>query len=163
MIATGIRAATTADAPLLAALHAPCFPEEPWPADAFAGLLESPGVFGLIGGADPAEAEPARGFILGRIAADEAEVLTLAVLPEARRAGLGGRLLTAAFAWSAACGVGTLFLEVAEDNPAALALYRGAGFRAVGQRPNYYRRGAGSVAAVVLSCRLADPLTPSPP
>jgi len=159
----GIRAAVAADAPLLAALHAPCFPEEPWPADALAGLLESPGVFGLIGGADPTRPDPPRGFLLGRIAADEAEVLTLAVLPEARRAGLGGRLLAAAFAWSTACGVEAFFLEVAEDNPAALALYRGAGFRAVGRRPGYYRRGGGGVAAVVLSCRLSDLLTPSPP
>ena len=163
MIPAGIRAAALADAPLLAALHAPCFPEDPWPADALAGLLESPGVFGLLGAAGPAEAEPAQGFILGRIAADEAEVLTLAVLPEARRAGLGGRLLTAALAWCAACGVRTLFLEVAEDNPAALALYRSAGFQAVGRRPAYYRRANAFVAAIVLSCGLAGPVTPSPP
>ncbi len=152
----GIRPATLADAPLLAALHAPCFPDEPWPTEAMAGFLESPGVFGLIGGTDPAEPEPARGFILGRIAADEAEVLTLAVLPEARRTGLGGRLLERALAWAVACGVRTWFLEVAEDNPAALALYRGAGFRAVGRRPGYYRRD-GCVAAMVLSWETPDP------
>ena len=152
-----IRPALAGDAALLAALHAPCFPEEPWPADAMAGLLESPGVFGLIDGGETAGAGEAAGFILCRIAADEGEVLTLAVLPGARRSGLGGRLLAGAFAWFAAWGVRTLFLEVAEDNPAALALYRGAGFRPVGRRPGYYRRDGGAVAALVLSCGLSDP------
>ncbi|MEI6558568.1 MAG: N-acetyltransferase [Rhodospirillaceae bacterium] len=163
MIAPGLRVATAADAPLLAATHALCFTEEPWPAEAIAGFLESPGVFGLIGDSETADATPAAGFILCRIAADEAEVLSLAVLPAARRAGLAGRLLADALAWAAACGVSATFLEVAEDNRAALALYRGAGFSGVGRRPGYYRRGAGFVAALVLSRPLAGCLSPSPP
>ncbi len=160
-----VRPATAGDAPLLATLHAPSFPEEPWPADAFAALLDSPGVFGLIGFADSSPDRPdrARGFIVCRMAADEGEILTLAVLPGHRRAGLGGRLLAGALARSAAWGTGTFFLEVAEDNPAALALYRGAGFEPVGRRPGYYRRDTGRVAALVLARRLADLLTPSPP
>ena len=164
MTPEGLRAAGAADAALLEALHAPSFADEPWSAAAMATLLESTGVFGLIGGNDPETPEPAEGFILCRIAADEAEVLTLAVLPAARRAGLGARLLGGAMAWAVACGVTAFFLEVAEDNAAALALYRGAGFEAVGRRPGYYRRaGGGTVAALVLSCRLDRPLTPSRP
>ena len=117
-------------------------------------MLESPGVFALIA---------AGGFILCRVAADEAEVLTLAVLPEARRRGVGGALLTSALALALAWGVRTFFLEVAEDNPAALALYQGAGFGPIGRRPGYYRRASGSVAAIVLSRRLEERLNPSPP
>ncbi len=160
-----IRAATPADARLMAALHAPAFPKEPWPADAMATMLESPGVFGLIiAAASPGPAPtPAQGFILCRMAADEGEVLTLAVLPEMRRRGLGARLLERAQATLATCGITTLFLEVAEDNPAALALYQGSGFTQIGRRPHYYQRGAGRVAALVLSCPLARLINPLQP
>jgi ribosomal-protein-alanine N-acetyltransferase len=144
--AIAVRGAAAADAPLLATLHAPCFPEEPWPAAALATLLDSPGVFGLIAGSGDDQ-----GFILCRTAADEAEVLTLAVLPQCRRAGVGGCLMASGLARAAAQGGRTMFLEVAEDNPAALALYSAAGFATVGRRPGYYRRGDRSVAAVVLS------------
>ena len=157
MSALSTRPAVDADAPLLAALHAPCFPDEPWPADAMASLLESPGVFGLIGSAGSGHSAEAHGFILCRMAADEGEVLTLAVTPAARRSGLGGLLLERAVVWSAACGVRTLFLEVAEDNEPALALYRNAGFTIVGRRPGYYRRSTGSIAALVLSLGLTTP------
>lgn len=150
---TVLRAATVADAGLLAAIHAPVFPEEPWPAAAMAALLESTGTGGLIaedGGA-------ALGFVLWRTVADEAEILTLAVLPDARRAGVGAGLLGGALALAAGAGASTMFLEVAEDNPAALALYRGAGFAAVGRRPGYYHRSGGvAVAAQVLSRALAE-------
>jgi ribosomal-protein-alanine N-acetyltransferase len=142
-----LRPAALTDAGLLAALHAPCFPDDPWPAAAMGSLLESLGVFGLI-----AEEEGwARGFILCRLAADEGEVLSLAVPPPARRQGIGRRLLAGALAWARAWRVTTLFLEVAEDNPAARALYRAAGFTVVGHRPGYYRRGSVTVAAEVMS------------
>ena len=158
----GLRPAGAGDVALLATLQAAAFPEDPWPVSALTALLESPGVAGLIGGADPAGAEPAAGFVVARVAADEAEIITLAVAPEARRAGLGRRLLTGAMAWTLAAGATALFLEVAEDNPAAFALYRGADFHPVGRRPGYYRRATGAVAAIVLRCRL-PPLRLSPP
>ena len=162
MINSGLRPAVAGDAALLATLHAAAFPDDPWPAPALATLLESPGVAGLIGSNSPADDDAAAGFVLARVAADEAEILTLAVVPEARRAGLGARLLTGAMAWTLAAGAATLFLEVAEDNAAALALYRGAGFLPAGRRPGYYHRASGAVAAVVLACTL-PPLRPSPP
>ncbi len=142
--------ASVADAPLLAALHAPSFPDEPWSAESFTSLLESSGVFGLIGYSESCEAPTRRpsGFILCRIAVDEGEVLTLSVLPALRRSGLGGRLLAGALVWWASCGTRTVFLEVAEDNAAAQALYHCAGFKPVGRRPGYYPRGA---AAIVLA------------
>ncbi len=155
MIEAGVYSVQKADAacaPLLAALHAPCFPEEAWSAEALAALLESPGVFGLIA-ADTDRV--ALGFILARIVLDEGEVLTLAVPPALRRRGVGGVLLGAAITWLAASQATNLFLEVAEDNPAARALYRGAGFRRVGRRPGYYQRAQGAVAALVLERAIA--------
>jgi ribosomal-protein-alanine N-acetyltransferase len=72
--------------------------------------------------------------------------LTLAVAPEARRRGLGRALLDAGLAAAAASGAEAMFLEVAADNAAALALYAGAGFDRVGLRRGYYPRVAGSAA-----------------
>jgi tRNA threonylcarbamoyladenosine biosynthesis protein TsaB len=112
----------------LAALHGACFPEA-WTAPAIAQLLATPGTFAFAG---------AQGFILVRAAADEAEILTIAVAPEARRRGLGRALLDAAAAHAVSLGAQRLFLEVSTANDAALALYRGAGFAQAGLRKGYY-------------------------
>ena len=149
----GLRPACAADAALLAALHAPCFPEDPWSAAAMASLLESPGMLGLIA----TDSDDPQGFILCRLAADEGEVLTLAVLPAARRQGIGALLLGGALAWVRRYRVATLFLEVAEDNEAAQALYQATGFATVGRRPGYYQRGTLSVAALVLALPVLEP------
>ena len=130
-------------AALMAGMHRICF-AEPWDEAAMAGLLAMPGAFGLLAG----EVSP-RGFILCRTAADEAEVLTLLVLPPYRRSGLAGRLVEAA--WSQA-GAASMFLEVAADNVAGLALYSSHGFVPVGRRPRYY---GGRTDALIL--RRSDP------
>lgn len=133
----------------LAALHAEAF-DRPWDADAFAGLLRAPGTLALWAEGD--------GFILVQAVVDEAEVLTLAVRPAARRRGLGRTLLEAAAARLAALGVRTLRLEVAQDNPAALALYEAASFRRAGRRLGYYARpDAPAVDAEVLARTLNTP------
>lgn len=129
----------------LAALHALAFPpEERWGADALRLMLEMPGSFGLYA----AEG----GFILARVAADEAEVLTLAVAPAARRQGVGAALLETALTLVEEAGAGVMFLEVSTGNAAARALYAGAGFTEVGRRPRYYADGSD---ALVLSRRLS--------
>lgn len=119
---------------VLAALHAAAFPEgERWDAAAFATQLSLPGTFGLL--------EEGGGLALARVAADEAELLTLAVHPGARRQGLGRTLLDAALGEAARRGAAAMFLEVAERNAPARALYAAAGFRPVGRRPGYYAPG----------------------
>jgi ribosomal-protein-alanine N-acetyltransferase len=131
-------AATAADAPALAVLHAAAFPpEERWGADALRLMLEMPGAFGVV--------EPGAGFVLARVAADEAEILTLAVAPAARRQGRGGLLLAAALAQAAARGAAAMFLEVAEQNVAARALYSAAGFTEAGRRRRYYPGGGDAL------------------
>lgn len=133
------------DAPRLAAVHAQAF-ETPWSADAIAEVLAGPGAFALAVG----EPGPVVGFVLCRRIADEAEILTLAVRPADRRRGLADLLLNKAMALAAFAGAQAMFLEVAEDNLAALALYAGAGFVDVGRRTAYYARPAGAVAARVM-------------
>lgn len=129
----------------LAALHASAFPA-PWDAAAFADLLSQAGVF-----AETLD----DGFILIRVVADEAEILTLAVRPEARRRGLGARLVETGAARAAALGAARLFLEAAEDNAAARALYAAAGFAETGRRRGYYpREGGGRTDALILSLNL---------
>ena len=131
----------------LAAVHAAAF-DRPWEAATFAALLGQAGVFAL--GNDD-------GFILIRVVLDEAEILTLAVRPEARRHGLGRGLVEAAGHLAGSRGAARLYLEVAEDNAAARALYADAGFVQVGRRPGYYgRQDAPAVAALLFARNLPD-------
>jgi len=128
-----------------AALHAAAFPPaEAWGADAIGMMRAMPGCF--------AHHVADIGFILARVAADEAEILTLAVVPGARRQGHGAVLLGAAMASAAALGARTMFLEVSANNAAAAALYAGAGFQQVGLRPRYYADGSD---ALILSRHLS--------
>lgn len=132
----------------LARLHAASFTDpRPWSAAEFAALLA---------GDDAMLVAEAQGFALGRAIAGEAELLTLAVAPEARRQGLGRRLLRAFLAEAAARDCRTVFLEVAVDNHTALALYRAAGFADAGRRRGYYAGAGGHrVDALVLSRSLS--------
>jgi ribosomal-protein-alanine N-acetyltransferase len=140
-----LRPATRADAEGLAHVHAGAF-DTPWSAGDILRFAEDPGGFAL---AVEAEAELA-GFIVCRVVAGEAEILTLAVRPEYRRRGVARDLVNAAAALAVRTAA-AMFLEVAEDNAAALALYAQAGFSRVGRRPGYYARpGAPAVDAVVM-------------
>ncbi len=132
-----------ADTEQLAALHARCFTlPRPWSADEFAGLLASPHVFLLT---------KAEGFLLGRSIAGEAELLTLAVAPEARRRGIGAAL-TADFANTARRHKAEdAFLEVASNNTYAQALYSQLGWQQTGRRRNYY---APEIDALILYLKL---------
>ena len=128
----------------LAAAHAAAFAPEArgWSAEEIAALAAAPGAI-LV--SDPPSGA-LRGFALARVAGDEAELLTIAVSPAARGLGLGGALLVAVETRAAAAGARRLFLEVAESNRPARALYQRAGYAAVGRRPRYY----GAIDALVL-------------
>lgn len=135
----------------LARLHAEAF-AKPWSTQEFADLLVQQGVFARVAAASLVTTAPLEGFILYRTVGYETEVLTLAVSPSARRRGVG-RALVNDVLWRADrlyLEGGTVFLEVAADNEAALALYRGAGFVEAGVRRDYYVREGGAVDALVL-------------
>lgn len=135
-----IEACGPAHVQALAAIHAAAFPAaEAWGADAIALQLALPGAFGRI--------DRRGGMLLGRIVANEAEILTLAVVPAARRQGIAAALLEAAKTAVAALGGRALFLEVAVGNRGALALYARHGFIEVGRRRRYY--GDGSDALIM--------------
>ena len=92
------------------------------------------------------------GFVLSRVALDEAEVLTMVVASSSRRRGIGRNLLQRHLERLAQARVRALFLEVGEDNAAARGLYGKLGFEEVGRRPGYYPMGRDGppVDAIVL-------------
>ncbi|WP_380057848.1 ribosomal protein S18-alanine N-acetyltransferase [Falsihalocynthiibacter sp. SS001] len=120
----------------LADLHARCFvTPRPWSAAEFSALLDQKHVF-LI--------QHQGGFALGRAVAGEAELLTVAVPPEARRQGTGRTLLEQFEEESRRREATESFLEVATDNHAAIALYSAAGYDDSGRRTKYYRSPNGA-------------------
>jgi [ribosomal protein S18]-alanine N-acetyltransferase len=131
-----------------AAIHATSF-AYPWQEADFEQLFVASGTF--ADGAIEAKEEHLAGFVLSRITAGEAEILTIAVAPEWRRRGIATSLLTPHMAGLAAIGVDRLFLEVDAENAAARALYTNFGFEQVGERKAYYRTaGARLAGALVL-------------
>ena len=139
----------------LALLHARCFPEEPWDAEALRRILALSGGFGRLAW----QGDMTIGFVLARDLGDECEILSLGVVPESRGQGVGRALLRAVIDEAERQGRPSAVLEVAADNAAARALYARAGFVAVGHRPRYYRRAGELVDALILRC----PVSREPP
>jgi [ribosomal protein S18]-alanine N-acetyltransferase len=135
-----VRQAAPLDAALMATIHGSCFARS-WDETAMAKFIAGPGTLCLTGTVADEVADAAAGFLIARKAADEAELLTLAVSPASRRIGLGRALLACAMARLGASGAKRLFLEVEEGNEAALQLYRSLGAVPVGQRARYYEHG----------------------
>ena len=130
----------------IAALHAQAF-RRGWSEQQVEALLTDRAVVGDCASVNGKFA----GFILSRRAADEAEILSVAVPDKQRGHGLGRALLDLHLRRLVGLGTRAVFLEVEEGNEPALKLYRRAGFRQVGQRPNYYPQpGAKPAAALVL-------------
>jgi [ribosomal protein S18]-alanine N-acetyltransferase len=136
---------------LCARLHAQSFPH-PWSAEDFEALLAGRDVIAHWAGR-PRLWRPARipiGFVLSRRAADQAEILTIAVTPKLRNQGVGAALLARHLPTLAAAGVKSLFLEVEASNTAAIRLYQSFDFRQVGERKAYYRTADGGRATALV-------------
>jgi ribosomal-protein-alanine N-acetyltransferase len=146
-----VEGVSAGNAATLAEIHADAF-SRTWSAHDFASLLADPSVFalavklrGLLGGSRTA------GFVLVRFAADEAEILTIAVRTRHRRQGYGRMLMDDVIRRLYREHIGSLFLEVERTNTAAVALYRSLGFEIAGERKNYYSAPrAGDGAALVM-------------
>ena len=119
---------------------------------AIAEIMNITGFFGRIAWAD----EMPAGFVLALNLRKECEILSLGVLPERRREGIGSILLDSVCSEGRVRGAECIMLEVAVDNSAALALYTGRGFMPVGHRRNYYRQASRRVDALVLQLALAN-------
>lgn len=143
--------ATPAD---LAALHGACFTmPRPWGEAEFADFLASKFCF-----LETLGEGALKGFVLGRVIAGEAELLTICTAPEARRQGLGRALLARFEAAARARGAETAFLEVAETNAPARAAYAAAGWVESGRRRGYYHAPSGAaVDALLLRREIAPP------
>ncbi|MDZ4310958.1 MAG: GNAT family N-acetyltransferase [Cypionkella sp.] len=128
----------------MAAVHAACFTTpRPWSAAEIASTLDSAFAFVLT--------EPS-GFLIGRVVAGEAELITLAVDPSARKRGTGGRLVDGFLAEAKLRGAESVFLEVAANNLPAQSLYARKGFEPKGKRRGYYQSPTGErIDALVLA------------
>jgi Fur family ferric uptake transcriptional regulator len=141
----------------LARLHASLF-DEGWDAASFKEVLAHPGAIAFAAGAGPSSLKAGWlgwGFIVGRVAADEAEVIAIGVARERQRRGIGLRLVEKLCQAAARRGARRLYLEVAESNLAARALYARLGFKENGRRRGYYvRTDAPAEDAINLSLSL---------
>lgn len=133
------------DLSALARIHAASFTEA-WAEATLRNMLKTPGISAF---------SAQDGFIMTRVAADEAEILTLAVAPDARGRGLGTVLLSTAVEHAHHAGARAMFLEVGASNVAARALYKRFGFGEVGMRKAYY---GGNEDALIL--RVDLPIIP---
>ncbi len=142
-----IRRAGVESAEAIAGLHKLSF-EDAWSAPSIARLIGGPGGFALIAALDGRDA----GFALLQCVPPEAELLSVGVDPASRRGGVARALLIRAARELTQGGGGTMFLDVAADNDAALALYRALGFQDMSRRVRYY---GGKTDAIVMQAPLA--------
>ncbi|MEO1024148.1 MAG: GNAT family N-acetyltransferase [Pseudomonadota bacterium] len=133
----------------LAAIHAQAMDvPAPWSAANFAELIDTKGVFTVPG-------HPNAGFALGRVIADEAELLTLAVMPSHQRKGIGAACLAAFESTACELGATIAHLEVATSNLGARSLYEQQGWTETGRRPGYFRGPDGRIDAILMQKRLS--------
>lgn len=134
----------------MAEIHAAAFAGhgQIWPEGEIAAMLAKPLIHAVTLAQD--------GFALVQIIPPEAELLTIAISPAAQGKGHGRALLASVMAQARIAGATRLFLEVAADNHAALALYRSTQFIQTGQRRGYYQRPGGvAVDAITFGCDLS--------
>jgi len=139
LTAMGLIRGNALHAEVLAGLHGEAFPEEPWNAETFRSLLAQPTSCAWI--------DERGGFLLLRIAAGEAEILTLGSI--LRRQGIARALMETGINHAKTEGVTKIFLEVADQNIAAKALYTGLGFTQLNVRKHYYANGADALLMVL--------------
>jgi ribosomal-protein-alanine acetyltransferase len=144
-----------AHAPLIAVLHAQCF-DDAWDEASLYSMMSQPSFLGFVMSIDEPEMANPVGFLLCQRALDEAEILTIGVLPEHRGRGLAKILLQHASQVLRAEMTRALFLDVGATNRAALALYQTAGFEQVAVRPNYYKTAHKNEDALVLKLDLTQ-------
>lgn len=153
-----LREAALEDVEALVALQQASPGAAPWGAADYESLLSADTTLCLL--AEDEERDEPAGFVLARLAADELEILNLAVAPARRRRGLGRRLVAEALARGRARAAEKCWLEVRASNQAALEFYRALGFREHSRRRGYYRDPVED--AVICLRDLSCPSGPSP-
>ena len=138
------------DAARVADIHSEAF-ERGWSTDEIAAIIAEPSVLALrLRLVDTQRPSRIDGFILMRFAADEAEVLSVAVAQARRGRGFGRKLVESGLRHAYERGTARVFLEVDASNTAASNLYRAIGFVTVAERPAYYAHGAGEATPALV-------------
>lgn len=146
-----LRPAGPEDAGLLREIHAASFPTY-WNVEAFNDFFSVGGTFALL--AEMA-GQPV-GMAVCRVQHEQADIITIAVVPPWRRRGIARFLMHGVMEKAASLGAGALFLDVEEGNAPALGLYEHLGFTHINRRKLYYRQKDGSFTdALVMTCKLA--------
>jgi ribosomal-protein-alanine N-acetyltransferase len=148
-----VRPAVVGDCDALSEIHASAF-RRGWSEAEFEAFLVQPGLHALIAlYRGKFGSRMAAGFILVRLAADEAEVLSVAVRPEYRRRGIGRLLLEEALRHLYREGAQRIHLEVEDANAAAIGLYKRLEFKESGKRAGYYAQGRDKPAGALVMLR----------
>jgi [ribosomal protein S18]-alanine N-acetyltransferase len=144
-----LRAAEMEDSRDIAEIHAASF-DRPWGLMELERLMSADNTLVQVAALEKGGTE---GFVLSRLAADEAEILSIAVHPRRRGEGVAGRLLAAHREVLLLNRIRNLFLEVEDGNAPAIALYKRQGFSEVSRREAYYRKADGSAATALVMRR----------
>ena len=147
-----IEPAGIASVDLLATLHGQVFisEEQVWTSGSFAELLTMSGARAWLAITSQDGQDAPAGFALVRFVAEEAEIITIGVVPQYQRQGVAQALLSGVFELSRKAGADIL-LEVGANNEAAIKLYLKNGFVEAGRRKNYYKRQDGNwIDALIL-------------
>jgi ribosomal-protein-alanine acetyltransferase len=149
-----LRPARADDLAAIMAIETALFPTDAWSEATMAAELGGPHGHYLVAEAEDGDVDGYAGLLAPR-GSGQADIQTIAVVPRARRRGLGRALLSALLAEAQAREATEVFLEVRADNPGARALYELFGFTEIAVRPQYYQ--PDGVDAVIM--RLAFPQT----
>jgi [ribosomal protein S18]-alanine N-acetyltransferase len=144
-----IESLKTSHAASISKLHGEGF-NRPWSDGEFLALVGQAAVFGFVAKPEGRSSAAPSGFVLARLAAGEAEILTIVVSKSARRCGLGHSLMDTVLRHLHRARAEYLILEVDETNLAAIGLYKRFGFKEVARRPAYYDTKDGKTSALVM-------------
>ncbi|WP_417450368.1 ribosomal protein S18-alanine N-acetyltransferase [Kordiimonas sp.] len=139
----------------LAEAHARAFAsqdERPWRPEELLSLMAMPGVSVRVA----LDGDKVAGFIMDRVAADEAELITLAVSPQYQGQKIALGLMNAMIVDLLAEKISKVFLEVRDDNERAIKLYEDFGFQAQGKRPRYYQTQSGKIIDALCLCLILN-------
>lgn len=175
MMAIRVRTSGVFEAECLSSIHERCFPHY-WDKDVFNDFFSVSGTVALVAelppsplkeegsaapkrdaeaGAGEGEGEGVIGMVIYRLSHEQADIITIAVLPEFRRQGVARRLMDEALKNVAAQGAERLFLDVEDGNLPAIKLYESLGFLHDRRRRQYYRQQDGTCTdALVMSKKL---------
>lgn len=120
-------------------IHAKCFSNN-WEAHDLQSMLTNRNTKCIVANSSKSNSR-AVGFLMYRVSAGEAEILTIAVDPEFQNQGIGITLLDAMIRWCLIDRLEEIFLEVDDSNLSALKIYKRRGFKKVGERKGYYDEG----------------------